>query len=86
MDIAFSPHRTGTYAVVLYSPTEKVYFHFGTKEQARKAILKVESLKLTTEIKSALKKLSGEDYYCPSEESTRRWDSWESQSKGTHSS
>ena len=85
INVGFSPFRSGVYAAVLHTPAERVYFHFGTTEQANKAILKVEHLQTTEEIKSALKRLSGEDYFCPSEESQRNWESWR-QSNGIHSS
>ncbi len=89
LDVGYSSLRSGVFAVILHTAKERVYFHFGTSEQAQKAILKVEHCRTTEEIKDALKKLSGGDYFCPSEESARNWESWSqlrSQSRGTHSS
>lgn len=85
LDITPSYLRSGFYAVVLRAEKERIQFHFGTRLQALKAILKVEKLKTTEEIKNALIKLCGGDYFSPLEESERTWESWR-QSSGIHSS
>lgn len=85
LDIAYSGFRSGMYAVVLYVDKEKIYYHFASMEQARRAILKVSNLRSIEEIHKALKKLSGDDYFWPSEEASRNWESWK-KSMGTQSS
>jgi len=82
--VIFSPSRIGLYAAVLRSKDNKIYFNFPTIEQAKKAISRVEHLKEPGEIKEALKKLCGDDYFCSEEASERSWSSW--RSSGIHSS
>ena len=78
LDISTSPYRLNVLAVVLYKSDEKVYYHFNGREQAMKAMIKVERLRKEEEIHQALIKICGEDYYSPLEEASK--------SRGIHSS
>jgi hypothetical protein len=78
MDITFGVGRLGVFSVALYTFKEKEYFHFPSREQAMGAISKVEKNKTIEELRAALKKLCGEDYYSPAEEASK--------SRGIHSS